>query len=270
MTSPAGRGSALEVTNLEVVYHSVMLVLKGVSLRVPAGRIVALLGPNGAGKTTTLRAITGLLDIHDGGATKGAITLDGEPILHLRPPTIVRRGVAQVMEGRRILPDLTVEENLWAGAWSAVRHQAREDVDALCRRFPVLGQRRHRLAGYLSGGEQQMLAIARALVVRPSLLLLDEPSLGLAPRIVAEVAALIREINARGVSVLLVEQNAGLALDLAHHGYILESGRVVIDGTPDELRADRDVQEFYLGLGGHAHDSYRHAKLYRRRRRWLS
>ena len=260
----------LEVANLEVVYHSVMLVLKGVSLRVPAGGVVALLGPNGAGKTTTLRAITGLLDIHDGEATKGSITLDGEDVLGLAPDAVVRRGVAQVMEGRRILADLTVEENLLAGGWCADRRQAREDLEALCQRFPVLGERRHRAAGYLSGGEQQMLAIARALIVRPRLLLLDEPSLGLAPQIVAQVAALIREIHAEGVAVLLVEQNANLALDLADHGYVMENGRVVIDGTPEELRADKDVQEFYLGLGSSAHQSYRDVKRYRRRRRWLS
>ncbi len=259
----------LEVSNLEVVYHSVMLVLKGVSLSVPAGRVVALLGPNGAGKTTTLRAITGLLDIHDGDITKGTVTLEGHDLAGERPDQIVRRGLAQVMEGRRILADLTVEDNLLAGAWCADRDEAREDLERLCERFPVLGERRRRLAGYLSGGEQQMLAIARALIVRPRLLLLDEPSLGLAPRIVEDVARLIREINAQGVAVLLVEQNAALALDLAHHGYVMESGRVVIDGTPDELRADQDVQEFYLGLGG-AKRSYRDVKLYRRRRRWLS
>ena len=228
-----------------------------------------LLGPNGAGKTTTLRAITGLLDIHDGAITKGGVRLDGQALDRLRPDQIVRQGLAQVMEGRRILADLTVEENLLAGAWCAAPQAAREDLERLCDRFPVLGQRRRRLAGYLSGGEQQMLAIARALMVRPRLLLLDEPSLGLAPRIVEDVARLIREINTQGVAVLLVEQNAALALDLAHHGYVMESGRVVIDGTPDALRADQDVQEFYLGLGG-AQRSYRDVKLYRRRRRWLS
>lgn len=260
----------LQVDNLEVVYHSVVLVLKGVSLRVPDGKIVALLGPNGAGKTSTLRAITGLLDIHNGRMTKGAITLDGENVAGRGADEIVRRGVAQVMEGRRILGDLTVEENLLAGGWGTPRAEVHRRVEEFCRRFPVLGERRRRQAGYLSGGEQQMLAIARALVSRPRLLILDEPSLGLAPRKVAEVAELIREINAEGVSILLVEQNASMALKLADHGYVMENGRVVLDGPAEELQDDRDVREFYLGLGDEGHRSYRQVKLYRRRRRWLS
>ncbi len=259
----------LEVSNLEVVYHSVVLVLKGVSLKVPDGSIVALLGPNGAGKTTTLRALTGLLDIHEGRITKGSVRWQGDDTAGLGAEEIVRRGVAQVMEGRRIFPDLTVEENLLAGGWTRPKAEIRADIERFYDRFAVLGERRRRQAGYLSGGEQQMLAIARALISRPKLLLLDEPSLGLAPRIVAEVGAMIRDINAEGVSILLVEQNAALALELADHGYVLESGRVVVDGSAAELRADRDVQEFYLGLGGHAERSFRDAKLYRRRRRWL-
>ena len=260
----------LDASNLEVVYHSVALVLKGVSLQVPQGSVVALLGPNGAGKTTTLRAITGLLDVHDGRITKGSVTWQGTSITGGRPDAIVRSGIAQVMEGRRIFADLTVEENLLAGAWSAPRAQAAADMERWYARFPVLAERRRRTAGYLSGGEQQMLAIARALMSRPGLLLLDEPSLGLAPRIVADVAQLVREVHAEGVSVLLVEQNATLALDLADYGYIMENGRIVIDGTPAELRDDRDVQEFYLGVGASSETSYRNAKLYRRRRRWLS
>jgi len=260
----------LEVASLEVVYHSVVLVLKGVSLEVPTGSIVALLGPNGAGKTTVLRAITGLLDIHEGSVTKGTIRLGDESLIGKSPDAIVRRGVAQVMEGRRILADLTVEENLRAGAFTAVRGEANRDIDGFYERFPVLKERRRQQAGYLSGGEQQMLAIARALVSRPKLLLLDEPSLGLAPKLVAQVADMIREIHDSGVSILLVEQNASMALDLAHHGYVMENGRVVLDGTAEELRGDRDIQEFYLGIGGDAQRSYRHVKHYRRRKRWLS
>ncbi|MEM9488343.1 MAG: ABC transporter ATP-binding protein [Myxococcota bacterium] len=260
----------LEVRNLEVVYHSVVLVLKGVSLTVREGGIAALLGPNGAGKTSTLRAITGLLDIHNGRITKGAVTLAGRDLRRDRPDAIVRAGIAQVMEGRRVLPDLTVEDNLRAGAYSADRARARRDMERFYERFPVLGERRRKQAGYLSGGEQQMLAIARALMSRPRLLLLDEPSLGLAPKLVADVAALIREINDDGVSILLVEQNAAMALDLADHGYIMENGKIVLDGPTDELRRDRDIQEFYLGLGQSGQRSYRQVKLYRRRKRWLS
>lgn len=264
----------LSVENLEVVYHSVVLVLKGVSLRVPEGRIVALLGPNGAGKTTTLRAITGLLPIHEGRITKGAVTFEhgGEkhPLAGRRADEIVRLGLAQVMEGRRILADLSVEENLLAGGWGTARGELHRQVDELCRRFPILGQRRHDAAGYLSGGEQQLLAIARALVSRPRLIILDEPSLGLAPKMVQEVVRLVREINAEGVAVLLVEQNAAMALQLADHGYVMENGRIVLDGPAEELREDRDVREFYLGVGSDGRRSFREVKLYRRRRRWLS
>lgn len=253
-----------------MVYHSVVLVLKGVSLKVPDGSIVALLGPNGAGKTTTLRAITGLLDIHNGKVTKGSVTWNERELVGRKPDAIVRSGVAQVMEGRRILGELTVEENLKAGAYTRTRAETQQDIERFYRQFPVLEQRRKQQAGYLSGGEQQMLAIARALMARPTLLLLDEPSLGLAPKSVAEVAALIREINDSGVSILLVEQNAGMALELCDHGYIMENGKVVLDGTPDELRADEDIKEFYLGFGGEQRRSYRDVKLYRRRKRWLS
>ncbi len=260
----------LEVANLEVVYHGVVLVLKGVSLTVPPGEIVALLGPNGAGKTTTLRAITGLLDLHEGRITKGGVRFDGERLDGLRPDGVVSRGIAQVMEGRRILADLTVEENLRAGAYRAPRAQLREDLERYYTRFPILGERRHKAAGYLSGGEQQMLAIARALMARPRLLLLDEPSLGLAPRIVADVGALIREINAEGVSVLLVEQNASMALGLCHRGYVLEGGQLVLDGDAESLRQNEDIQEFYLGMGGEETRSFREVKHYRRRKRWLS
>ena len=261
----------LEIANIEVVYNDVMLVLQGVSLHVPDGEIVALLGPNGAGKTTLLRAITGLLDIHNGKATKGTVTWHGANLLAQSASNIVQSGISQVMEGRRVLAELTVEENLRAGAYTR-SGDVSADIDGFCERFPVLGERRDKPAGYLSGGEQQMLAIARALMAKPKLLLLDEPSLGLAPRIVAQVAELVREVNAEGVSVLLVEQNARVALDLASYAYLMENGRVVLDGTAEELKNDRDVREFYLGAGGEGDEktSYRDVKLYRRRKRWLS
>jgi branched-chain amino acid transport system ATP-binding protein len=260
----------LRVANLEVVYHSVVLVLKGVSLTVPDGQVVALLGPNGAGKTTTLRAITGLLDIHNGRITKGTVALDDDDIASAKADAIVRSGISQVMEGRRILAELSVEENLRAGGYSAPRAQIAEDIEKHYQRFPILADRRKQAAGYLSGGEQQMLAIARALMARPKLLLLDEPSLGLAPKLVAQVAELISEINADGVSVLLVEQNAAMALDLASSAFVMENGKVVLNGSSDELRADKDVQEFYLGIARSGVRSYRQVKLYRRRKRWLS
>ena len=261
----------LEVANLEVVYHSVVRVLHGVSLQVPSGQIVALLGPNGAGKTTTLRAITGLLRIHEGRVTKGHIRLNDEVLTRQPAEQVVGLGIAQVMEGRRILAELTVEENLLAGGYASPRAHLKDDLDRYYTRFPILGERRRQPAGYLSGGEQQMLAIARALMSRPKVLLLDEPSLGLAPKIVQDVARLIRSIRDEdGVSILIVEQNASVALELADYGYILENGRVVLDGTADALKADPDIQEFYLGLGGEASSSYRDVKRYRRRKRWLS
>ena len=261
----------LHVANLEVVYHSVVRVLRGVSLDLPEGGIIALLGPNGAGKTTTLRAITGLLDIHEGRVTKGTVQFEGHELVGLDAETIVGRGIAQVMEGRRILPELTVEENLLAGAYHARREQVQRDLKRYYDRFSVLGERRNRLAGYLSGGEQQMLAIARALMSRPRVLLLDEPSLGLAPKIVQSVAALIRDINHQdGVSVILVEQNAAVALALAQYGYILDNGKVVFDGPADVLTSDQDIQEFYLGVGRTGNQSFRTVKRYRRRKRWLS
>jgi len=260
----------LSIRNLETVYHSVVRVLRGVSLDVAGGSITALLGPNGAGKTTTLRAITGLLPIHEGRITKGDITWRGDSLVGLSPPEIVARGIAQVMEGRRIFSDLSVEDNLRAGAWTGSRARVAADVDRFLTRFPILAERRRQPAGYLSGGEQQMLAISRALMSHPRLLLLDEPSLGLAPKVVADVAALIREINADGVSVLLVEQNAALALALADRATVLETGKVVIEGAAADLREDADVQEFYLGGAGDSRRSFRDVKRYRRRRRWLS
>jgi branched-chain amino acid transport system ATP-binding protein len=259
----------LRVNGLEVVYHSVARVASGISLEVPGGQIVALLGPNGAGKTTVLRAITGLLPIHDGRITKGTIELGSTRLDGLAPEKIVRHGLVQVMEGRRIFIELTVEENLLAGTYG--RHDDwRADLEGIYAQFPRLAERRRQTAGLRSGGEQQMLAIGRALLVKPKVLLLDEPSLGLSPRLTEEVGMLIASIRDRGVSVLLVEQNAQMALSLASHGYILENGKVVLDGTAAELREDPDVREFYLGMGGAGRKNYRDVKRYARRKRWLS
>ncbi len=266
----ASDSPGLEVANLEVVYHSVLLVLKGVSLKVPDGGIVALLGPNGAGKTSTLRAICSMLSVHEGKVTKGHLSWQGDSLLGKSPDKVVRSGIAQVTEGRRVLEDLTVEENLLAGAHTIRRGLAKEGLERSYSRFPVLRDRRKVRAGYLSGGEQQMLAIARALMSRPKLLLLDEPSLGLAPKIVAEVGRLIRSINQEGVGILLVEQNAALALALADYGYVMENGRIVLDGAADELREDKDIQEFYLGMEREGQRSYRTVKHYRRKKRWLA
>ncbi|MFI6292363.1 ABC transporter ATP-binding protein [Nonomuraea sp. NPDC050790] len=257
----------LEVRNLEVVYDDVMLVLRGVSLSVPPGSIVALLGANGAGKTTLLRALSGLLDVHDGEITKGTVTLDGVPIHHLKPAQIVRRGLSQVMEGRRILAELTVEENLRVGGHTA----AESHLDRVYTLFPVLAERRRSVSGYLSGGEQQMLAVGRALMAGPAYLLLDEPSLGLAPALVAQIRDLIVEINKQGTTVLLVEQNATMALSIAAHGYVMETGKIVMDKPAAALLADEDIREFYLGLGAEgAARSFREVKHYKRRKRWLS
>jgi branched-chain amino acid transport system ATP-binding protein len=260
----------LLVQNLEVVYDDVMLVLRGISLQVEPGQIVALLGANGAGKTTLLRALSGLLDVHDGKITKGSILLDGRPLHHLRPGAVVRRGVSQVMEGRRIFTELTVEENLRIGAHLNPRARA-VGIERTYALFPVLAERRKETAGYLSGGEQQMLAIGRALMASPRYLILDEPSLGLAPRLVEQIRDLIVEINRQGTAVLLVEQNATMALSIASHGYVMETGRLVLDAPAAQLLADDDVREFYLGLHPEGTvRSFREVKHYRRRKRWLS
>jgi branched-chain amino acid transport system ATP-binding protein len=264
-----GRQPGLAVHNLEVVYSDVILVLRGISIEVPDGDIVAVLGANGAGKTTLLRAISGLLGVHRGEITKGEIRLGGRSIDGLDPAAIVRSGLAQVMEGRRTFAELTVEENLRAGSFARPRSANLEDSYArVFALFPRLEERRRATAGYLSGGEQQMLAIGRALMAAPRLLVLDEPSLGLAPTLVRQIAEIIVEINRQGTSVLLVEQNANMALEIAGRGYVLESGRVVLEGTAEELRADRDVQEFYLGMGEGAGVSFRDVKTYRRRKGW--
>jgi branched-chain amino acid transport system ATP-binding protein len=264
----------LDVANLEVVYNDVILVLRGLSLQVPEGQIVALLGSNGAGKTTTLRAVSGLLDVHEGDITKGTVTWNDEEIHHRNPSDIVKLGITQVMEGRRVFAELTVEENLQTGAYT---NKDRESTSAAYERtmelFPVLKERRNSVAGYLSGGEQQMLAIGRALMADPKLLILDEPSLGLAPLLVEQIRDIIVDINKQGVSVLLIEQNALMALSIADYGYIMENGKIVLDGDAAKLRADEDVQEFYLGL--HTDESgdrrsFKDVKHYRRRKRWLS
>ena len=259
----------LRITGLEVVYADVVLVLRGVSLEVPQGAIVALLGANGAGKTTTLRAISGLLQVHRGKITKGTIEAMGHPVAGLDPAAIVRLGVSQVMEGRRIFAGLTVDENLRAGGFTRRdKAELRASYERVMTLFPILADRRRSTAGYLSGGEQQMLAIGRALMQSPRLLLLDEPSLGLAPLIVQQIRGIIADINAAGTSVLLVEQNATMALNLADYGYLLENGRVVKDGPSRQLLDDPDIQEFYLGVGEAGRRSFRDLKTYRRRKRW--
>ena len=263
----------LVVNGIEVIYNHVILVLKGVSLAVPEGGIVALLGANGAGKTTTLKAISNLLRAERGEVTKGSIELRGERVHHMNPADLVKRGVIQVMEGRHCFAHLTVDENLLTGAYtrSASRSEIRGDLEKVYEFFPRLKQRRQSQAGYTSGGEQQMTAIGRALMGRPSLILLDEPSMGLAPQIVEEIFDIVRNLNEKeGVSFLLAEQNTFMALKYARYGYILENGRVVMDGEAKALRENEDVKEFYLGLSQQGRKSFKDAKFYRRRKRWLA
>jgi branched-chain amino acid transport system ATP-binding protein len=259
----------LELANLEVVYDEVVLVLRGLSLVVPEGEVVALLGANGAGKSTTLKAISGLLPTEHGEVTDGAVRFDGGDITALPAAARVVRGLSLVMEGRRVFEHLTVHDNLVAGGYS--RRVSAADFERVYAFLPRLADLRTRVAGYLSGGEQQMLAIGRALMARPRLLLLDEPSLGLAPRLIDEVFAIIQRCNRElGMTALVVEQNARRALAIAHRGYVLESGRIVLEGTAAELAANPDVKEFYLGLGETGHRrSYREVKHYKRRKRWL-
>jgi branched-chain amino acid transport system ATP-binding protein len=263
----------LAVSNIEVIYDHVILVLKGVSLQVQKGRIVALLGANGAGKTTTLKAISNLLRAERGDVTKGSIEFDGKRIDQLTPNDLVRMGVCQVMEGRHCFQHLTVEENLLTGAFTRRigRAELARDLDLVYQYFPRLRERRSSLAGYTSGGEQQMTAIGRALMARPKMILLDEPSMGLAPQLVEEIFEIVRDLNQKeGVSFLLAEQNTNIALRYADYGYILENGRVVMDGEAKRLRENDDVKEFYLGLSTAGRKSFRDTKFYRRRKRWLS
>jgi branched-chain amino acid transport system ATP-binding protein len=268
-------GSALlEVNNIEVIYNHVILVLKGVSLSVPEGAIVALLGANGAGKTTTLKAISNLLRAERGEVTKGSIQYRGDRVDALNPSELVRRGLIQVMEGRHCFAHLTVEENLLTGAFTRAREgRARiaDDLDLVYKYFPRLKERRRSIAGYTSGGEQQMTAIGRALMSKPKMILLDEPSMGLAPQLVEEIFEIVGRLNRQeGVSFLVAEQNTNIALRYADYGYILENGRVVMDGPADVLRSNEDVKEFYLGLSATGRKSYRDVKHYRRRKRWLA
>jgi branched-chain amino acid transport system ATP-binding protein len=266
---PAGE-LLLAVNNIEVIYDEVILVLRGLSMEVPRGKVVALLGSNGAGKSTTLKAISGLLPSENGEITEGSITFAGGDITHADAADIVRLGVSQVMEGRRVFGHLTVEENLIAGAYTR-KDAWREDLEMVYGYFPRLKERRGSDAGYLSGGEQQMLAIGRALMSQPRLLMLDEPSLGLAPLLVAEIFEIVERLNRElETTILIVEQNARLALAIADHGYIMENGRIVLDGAADELQRNPDVQEFYLGLSESGERrSYRNVKHYKRRKRWL-
>jgi branched-chain amino acid transport system ATP-binding protein len=260
---------ALEINNVEVIYDEVILVLRGLSLTVPEGSIVALLGSNGAGKSTTLKAITGLLPTEHGEVTDGSILFRGEELTRLDTAQIVRRGLSLVMEGRHVFEHLSVRENLVAGAYTRPGFDpARADV--VYDYFPALRERAAMPTGYLSGGEQQMLVIGRALMAEPSLLMLDEPSLGLAPRLVAEIFDIIKRLNQDlGTTVLLVEQNARRALEIAEHGFIMESGRIVLEGPAAELADNPDVREFYLGLSETGRRSYRDVKHYKRRKRWL-
>ena len=262
----------LRLNNIQVIYSDVILVLKGLSLEVPDGQIVALLGANGAGKTTTLKAISGLLKTENGKVTDGSIEFMGRQIDGLDPEAICRLGIVQVMEGRKVLESLTVEENLKIGGYTRRDPEGvKTDMRMIYEYFPRLVERRHQLAGYLSGGEQQMLVIGRALMAKPRLLLLDEPSLGLAPLLVREIFEIIQKVNAeRGTTFLLVEQNARIALGIAHYGYIMENGRIVLDGPAVKLRGNDDVREFYLGLSEAGHrKSFKDIKFYKRRKRWV-
>jgi branched-chain amino acid transport system ATP-binding protein len=270
--APPTTRQALALVNVEVIYNQVILVLRGLSLTVGEGEIVALLGSNGAGKSTTLKAISGLLPSEDGEITQGVIVYRGSRIEARDAAEIVRLGISQVMEGRRIFEHLTAEENLRAGAFSRRRNGSlRDELELVYKYFPPLYERRRQAAGYLSGGEQQMLAIGRALMARPTLLMLDEPSLGLAPRLVAEIFEIIQRLNEElRTTVLVVEQNARSALEIASHGYVMENGRIVLDGPAEDLAKNPDVMEFYLGLTeAGERRSYRAVKHYKRRKRWL-
>jgi branched-chain amino acid transport system ATP-binding protein len=269
--SAPAREPILSVNNIEVVYDDVILVLRGVSLDVPEGEVVTLLGPNGAGKTTTLKAISGLLRTENGEVTRGEVRFMGENIANMAPEQIVRKGIFQVMEGRRIVEDMTVIENLRLGAYTRKdgAGAVKRDLEMVLDYFPRLRERTG-LAGYLSGGEQQMLAIGRAMMARPKLILLDEPSMGLAPLLVKEVFNIIRQLNRElNMTTLLVEQNAKMALGAASYGYIMESGKVVMDGSQADLLDNEDVKEFYLGGGGEHRKSFKNLKSYKRRKRWI-
>jgi branched-chain amino acid transport system ATP-binding protein len=262
--------SILSINNIEVVYDEVILVLRGISLEVPKGDIVTLLGPNGAGKSTTLKAVSGLLKTEDGEVTKGSIHFKGESISNRDPDDIVRRGIFQVMEGRRVIEDMNIIDNLRLGAYTRRDNQIKDDIEKVFHYFPRLRERRTGLAGYLSGGEQQMLAIGRAVMARPEMILLDEPSMGLSPLLVKEVFGIIRSINQeQGITMLLVEQNANMALHCASYGYVMESGKIALDGPCEELLINEDMKEFYLSGGGKDRKSFKNLKSYKRRKRWM-
>ena len=265
--------SMLSIKNIEVIYDHVILVLKGISLEVPNGGVVALLGANGAGKTTTIKSISNILKTERGEVTKGSIEFEGERVENLSPNDLVKRGVVQVMEGRHCFGHLTVEENLLTGAYTRTdgRKAVADDLEMVYSYFPRLKVRRKSQAGYTSGGEQQMVAVGRAMMAKPKLILLDEPSMGLAPQLVEEIFEIVQTLNQKeGVTFLLAEQNAAIALRYATYGYILENGRVVMDGAASHLASNEDVKEFYLGLSGGDKKSFREVKHYRRRKRWLA
>ncbi len=269
----AAQDVILNLNNIEVIYDHVILVLRGVSMQVPRGQIVSLLGANGAGKTTTLKAVSNLLRAERGEVTKGSITYEGEEVQALSPNELVKRGVIQVMEGRHCFEHLTVEENLLTGAYTrgGDRTGIASDLELVYNYFPRLRERRTSLAGYISGGEQQMTAIGRALMAKPNLVLLDEPSMGLAPQLVEEIFEIVKRLNQeQDVSFLLAEQNASIALRFSDYGYVLENGRVVLDGQASKLSENEDVKEFYLGFSGGDRKSFRDVKHYRRRKRWLA
>ena len=268
---PTTSEDVLIVNNIEVVYSHVILVLKGVSLKVKKGGITALLGGNGAGKSTTLKSISNLLASERGEVTKGSVTYSNEYIHDLDPSQLVKKGVIQVMEGRHCFEHLTVEENLLTGAYTRTNNkEVKEDLESVYNYFPRLRDRRTSLAGYTSGGEQQMIAIGRALMAHPTMILLDEPSMGLAPQLVKQIFEIVAEINRKeGVTILLAEQNTNMALQYAEYAYILENGRVVMEGTAESMRDNEDVKEFYLGISGEGRQSFKDVKQYRRRKRWL-
>ncbi|MFT5138995.1 MAG: branched-chain amino acid transport system ATP-binding protein [Lysobacterales bacterium] len=233
----------LELRNIETYYGPVMAI-RGVSMEVREGQIVALLGANGAGKTTVLKTISGAMD-----PQKGTINLNGEEIQGRDPDVIARMGIAHVPEGREVFPFLTVDENLKTGAYSRKDKRIKEDLEQVYTYFPALADRKAQQAGFLSGGQQQMLAIGRALMLNPRIILLDEPSLGLSPRLVKEIAEIIQRLNReQEVTILLVEQNAVMALDIADFGYVMEIGRIVMEDTSKNLKNATDIQEFYLGM----------------------
>ncbi|MDO8650737.1 MAG: ABC transporter ATP-binding protein [Undibacterium sp.] len=272
-SSAAAIPAYLSVNNIEVIYDHVILVLKGISLQVPEGKIVALLGANGAGKSTTLKAISTLLRNERGDITKGDISFKGQRVDHLTPNELVKRGLSQVMEGRHCFAHLSIEENLLTGAYTRKisRAELKESLEMVYHYFPRLRQRRSSLAGYTSGGEQQMCAIGRALMAKPSMILLDEPSMGIAPQLVEEIFEIVKSLNVKeNVSFLLAEQNTNTALRYADFGYILENGRVVMEGNAKDLASNEDVKEFYLGVSGTGRKSFREMKFYRRRKRWLA